>query len=259
VEALPYQKNVRKPGAGLVKYIGERLPLPIEPPRRRLQEAETAPVESAAEQSNAATQQDEPAPYEPHGEATRIWQDVLERAGDRIDVSSMGVWFEGTTAVGLETDGLIVAVPDTFAEEYIATRLKDILDEEQRSLLSPTAENRLVIGRVEPHNRGGAALGDHEAPVHEGGVAPEDAGLRGKRSPFPSARYRASVDIARTSRANRGVFSDPGWATRDHDAPPAKATQPRRRQPASPGAQHRLNARRTPSEPDRVYRGRRTV
>jgi hypothetical protein len=47
VEALPYQKNVRSPGAWLKKFIGERLPLPIEPPQRRLYEADVAPVESA--------------------------------------------------------------------------------------------------------------------------------------------------------------------------------------------------------------------
>ena len=62
------------------------------------------------------------------------------------------MWFEGTTAVGLEAEALIVAVPNTFAEEYIATRFKDILDEELRSLLSPTAEIRLVIGKAAPHD-----------------------------------------------------------------------------------------------------------
>ena len=40
VQALPYQKNVRDPGAWLKKYVGERLPLPVEPPQRRLDEAE---------------------------------------------------------------------------------------------------------------------------------------------------------------------------------------------------------------------------
>ena len=104
-------------------------------------------AKSAASKGEADVQE-EPASYDLHEEATRVWQDVLERAGDRIDVSSLRVWFEGTTAVGLEADALIVAVPNTFAKEYITTRFKDILDEELRSLLSPTAEIRLLIGRV---------------------------------------------------------------------------------------------------------------
>jgi len=77
------------------------------------------------------------------------------------------VWFEGTTAVELEVEALIV--PNTFAEEYIATRFKDILDEKLRSLLSPTAEIRPVIGKSAPHDRGGAALGDCAAPINDGG------------------------------------------------------------------------------------------
>jgi hypothetical protein len=43
---------------------------------------------------------------------------------------------------------LTVAVPNTFAEDYIRTRFKDVLDEELRSVLSPTAEIRLVVGKV---------------------------------------------------------------------------------------------------------------
>ena len=124
--------------------------------------------------------------YEPDQRRAGLWQDVLGRVGDRIDVSSLRMWFEVTTGVGLEADALIVAVPNTFAEEYIATRFKDILDEELHSLLSSTAEVRLAIGRVAPHNRDGTALGSHAAPAHEGVVASEDAGLRGKRSPSPS-------------------------------------------------------------------------
>jgi hypothetical protein len=150
VEALPYQKNVRNSGAWLKKYIGERLPLPIEPPQRRLYEADVAPVELAERQGGTEGKEEEPALYEPHQEATRLWEDVLDRAADRIDVSSLRVWFEGTTAVGLEADSLVVAAPNTFAEEYISTRFKDVLDDELQSLVSRTAEIRLVIGKVAP-------------------------------------------------------------------------------------------------------------
>jgi hypothetical protein len=147
VEALPYQKNIRSSGAWLKKYIGERLPLPIEPPQRRLHEADVAPVER---RSNRDGQEEETMLYERHQEATRIWEEVLKRVADRIDDSSRRVWFEGVCAVGLESDALIVAVPNAFAEEYITTRFKEIVDEGLRSLLSPPAEMRLVIGKVAP-------------------------------------------------------------------------------------------------------------
>jgi hypothetical protein len=185
LRALPYQKWVRSPGGFLYKYISNEMPLDVEPPQRFLEEAEVVPdygdlaptgapsgapggtqtaatggrpgaaptsARSASSQGDADGREAEPASYEPHEEAARVWEEILDRAADRIDVSSLRVWFEGTTAVGLEADALIVAVPNTFAEEYISTRFKDILDEELRSLLSPTAEIRLVIGRVPSHN-----------------------------------------------------------------------------------------------------------
>jgi hypothetical protein len=185
LRALPYQKWVRSPGGFLYKYISNEMPLDVEPPQRFLEEAEVVPdygdlapsgapsgapggtqtaasgarpsaaptgARSAASQGDADGREEEPASYEPHQEATRVWEELLDRAADRIHVSSLRVWFEGTTAVGLEADALIVAVPHTFAEEYISTRFKDILDEELRSLLSPTAEISLAIGRVAPHN-----------------------------------------------------------------------------------------------------------
>src|SRR5215203_3242082 len=107
---------------------------------RNLRRAGGRPSAAPARAKSAAPQgeadfQEEPASYDPHEEATRVWEAVLDRAADRIDVSSLRVWFEGTTAVELEVEALIV--PNTFAEEYIATRFKDILDEKLRSLLSP--------------------------------------------------------------------------------------------------------------------------
>jgi hypothetical protein len=150
VEALPYQKNIRSPGAWLKKYIGERLPLPVEPPQRRLHEAEVAPVESVqpTAQGSNASGKEETASFKLHQEGTRLWEGVLERTADHIDGSSMRVWFEGVRAVGLDDDALTVVVPNTFAEEYIRTRFKGVLEGELRSLRSSAAEIRLVVGKV---------------------------------------------------------------------------------------------------------------
>ena len=60
----------------------------------------------------------------------------------------MRVWFGGVSAVGRDNEALTVVVPNTFAEDYIQTRFKDVLDEDLRSLLSPTAEIRMVVGKV---------------------------------------------------------------------------------------------------------------
>src|SRR5215210_5638204 len=188
LRALPYQKWVRSPGGFLYKYISNEMPLDVEPPQRFLEEAEVVPeygdlapsgapggtsvgtqtaatggrpsaastsARSAASkgesQEDADGREEEPALYEPHQEATRVWEDVLHRAADRIDVSSMRVWFEGVGAVGMDDEALTVAVPNTFAEDYISTRFKGVLDEELRSVLSPTAEIRMVVGKVVEH------------------------------------------------------------------------------------------------------------
>jgi chromosomal replication initiator protein len=58
------------------------------------------------------------------------------------------VWFEGVRAVGLDDDALTIVVPNTFAEEYIRTRFKSVLEGELRSLRSSAAEIRLVVGKV---------------------------------------------------------------------------------------------------------------
>src|SRR5215207_8786851 len=181
LRALPYQKWVRSPGGFLYKYISNEMPLDVEPPQRFLEEAEVVPdygdlapsgapggtqtaatggrpsaastsARSAASQGesqdDADGREEEPASYEPHQKATRVWEDVLRRAAERIDVSSMRVWFEGVSAVGIDDEALTVAVPNTFAEDYISTRFKDVLNEELRSVLSPTAEIRMVVGKV---------------------------------------------------------------------------------------------------------------
>jgi hypothetical protein len=82
--------------------------------------------------------------------AGHIWEEVLARSAEQIDDSSLRVWFEGCTAVGLDADTLSVAVPNSFAKEYIETRFKDLLKEELRSLLSPAAEIDVVVGKVAP-------------------------------------------------------------------------------------------------------------
>ncbi len=157
VEALPYQKNVRDQGAWLGKYIRDRLPVPVEPPQRRLMDADAddarrreiswgseAPVDEPEEGSG----QEEAPAFPRHREGMRVWEEVLLRSAKHIDVSSMRVWFDRVDAVGFEDDMLTLAVPNSFAEEYIGSRFKEVLEGELRALRSPTAEIRIVVGRI---------------------------------------------------------------------------------------------------------------
>src|SRR3712207_8712123 len=53
------------------------------------------------------------------------------RASEHIDVSSLRVWFEGIRPVDLYEDGLEIAVPNTFAKEYIESRSEEHTSELQ--------------------------------------------------------------------------------------------------------------------------------
>ena len=57
----------------------------------------------------------------------QIWTEVLDRASEHIDVSSLRVWFEGIRPVDLYDDRLEISVPNTFAKEYIESRFRPLL------------------------------------------------------------------------------------------------------------------------------------
>jgi chromosomal replication initiator protein len=63
------------------------------------------------------------------GKAEQIWTEVLDRASEHIDVSSLRVWFEGIRPVALYEDQLEISVPNTFAKEYIESRFRPLLEE----------------------------------------------------------------------------------------------------------------------------------
>jgi chromosomal replication initiator protein len=75
-----------------------------------------------------------------------VWEQVLQDAEGDIDVSSLRVWFDGISPIGLEDSTLSIAVPNSFAKEYIETRFGELLESSLKERLSKKASLRVVVG-----------------------------------------------------------------------------------------------------------------
>ncbi len=76
----------------------------------------------------------------------QIWTEVLDRASEHIDVSSLRVWFEGIRPVDFEGDQLEISVPNTFAKEYIESRFRPLLEEVLDSVLGRKSSLLVSVG-----------------------------------------------------------------------------------------------------------------
>jgi hypothetical protein len=111
------------------------------------------PVEGAEDQASPRTEQgadrSPPPPYvppDPDPAAQEVWEQVLQDAEGDIDVSSLRVWFDGISPIGLEDSTLSIAVPNSFAKEYIETRFGELLESSLKERLSNQASLRVVVG-----------------------------------------------------------------------------------------------------------------
>ena len=111
------------------------------------------PVEGAEDQASPRTEQgadrSPPPPYvppDPDPAAQEVWEQVLQDAEGDIDVSSLRVWFDGISPIGLEDSTLSIAVPNSFAKEYIETRFGQLLESSLKERLSNQASLRVVVG-----------------------------------------------------------------------------------------------------------------
>jgi len=111
------------------------------------------PVEGAEDQASPRTEQgadrSPPPPYvppDPDPAAQEVWEQVLQDAEGDIDVSSLRVWFDGISPIGLEDSTLSIAVPNSFAKEYIETRFGALLESSLKESLSNQASLRVVVG-----------------------------------------------------------------------------------------------------------------
>ena len=110
-------------------------------------------VEGAEDQASPRAEQgvdpSPPPPYvppDPDPAAEELWEQVLQDAEGDIDVSSLRVWFDGISPIGLKDSTLTVAVPNSFAKEYIETRFGELLESSLKERLSKEASLRVVVG-----------------------------------------------------------------------------------------------------------------
>jgi chromosomal replication initiator protein len=73
-----------------------------------------------------------------------VWTEVLDRVSEHINAPSLRVWFEGTRPVSLYGDRLEIAVPNSFAKEYIESRFKPLLEEALDSTLGRQGTSLVV-------------------------------------------------------------------------------------------------------------------
>jgi replication initiator protein A/DnaA-like protein len=111
------------------------------------------PVEGAENQASPRAEQEvdpsPPPPYvpsDPDPAAEEVWEQVLQDAESDIDVSSLCVWFDGISPIGLEDSTLTIAVPNSVAKEYIETRFGELIESSLKGRLSKKASLRVVVG-----------------------------------------------------------------------------------------------------------------
>lgn len=147
VEALPYQKGIRDTGAWLRKYIKDRLPLPVEPPQRRLEEADVLDTIARDGDSGHADgiASKPPPPPKPDSAAEELWTAVLEDVASELDDPSLAVWFEGAVPIALEDEELTIRVPNPFAKEYTETRFGPLIEASLKERLSGDASLQVAV------------------------------------------------------------------------------------------------------------------
>ncbi|HZB10901.1 MAG TPA: DnaA/Hda family protein, partial [Rubrobacter sp.] len=91
------------------------------------------------------------------GKAEQVWTEVLDRASEHIDVSSLRVWFEGIRPVALYEDQLEISVPNTFAKEYIESRFRPLLEEVLDDVVGRETSLVVSVGGPGVHTGNGAA------------------------------------------------------------------------------------------------------
>jgi hypothetical protein len=138
-DGLEHQHGIRNRAGWLRRAIEKGFelpePLPLGP--------QSAPTERPLfEDTTAVTYP--PPPPDPAAE--ELWEQILQDAEVDIDVSSLRSWFDGISPIGLEDSTLTIAVPNSFAKEYIETRFGERIESLLRERLSQRASLFVVVG-----------------------------------------------------------------------------------------------------------------
>lgn len=89
-------------------------------------------------------------PPEPDPEAQDLWKKALDIVSEEIDTPSFNVWFEGTVPIKVEDEVLTIAVPNSFAREYISDRFKNQLEAALTAQLGVDATLRILVHGQRP-------------------------------------------------------------------------------------------------------------
>jgi hypothetical protein len=152
-DAVKHQKGVLSRAGWIVSAIREGWAIRHTAQATLQDSLPETPVEGAEDRASRHPEQgvdsSPPPPYvppDPDPAAEELWEQVLQDAEGDIDVSSLRVWFDGISPIALEDSTLTVAVPNSFAKEYIETRFKDLLESSLKQRLSKEASLRVVVG-----------------------------------------------------------------------------------------------------------------
>jgi hypothetical protein len=156
-DAVDRQKGVVNRAGWIVSAIKEGWAI-REPAQTAVQDSlPDAPVERGAEDqasqgSDQGVDRSPVPPYvppDPDPVAAELWEQVLRDAEGDIDVSSLRIWFDGVSPVGLEDSILTVAVPNYLAKEYVETRFGELIESLLKGRLSQKASLSVVVSSAD--------------------------------------------------------------------------------------------------------------
>ncbi|MGI8540561.1 MAG: plasmid replication initiator TrfA [Rubrobacteraceae bacterium] len=144
-EALPHQKNVRKPAGWLYWAIteGPEMDLPLKVTKALPEPTPEAPQltgEESGGEGNGAEDTPPALPPEPDPAALALWEDLLYEFSEESGSDNASIWFSSVVPTSLESDVLTLVAPNDFACDYIADRFLDHLHQTARLKLDRELE-----------------------------------------------------------------------------------------------------------------------
>ena len=166
VQALPYQKGIRNPGAWLRRAIEEDLDVAVpEDHQPRLTEADVLPgVGRTGGRTGGPPVSEEivgrplldPAAGvdspEPDDEAAATWNQVLDDFTENNDAPSYVSWFQGIVPTGVTKNTLTIVAPSPFAQEYIKAHFQAQLQKALASQLGDGSTLQILVQGEAPAN-----------------------------------------------------------------------------------------------------------
>jgi chromosomal replication initiator protein len=131
------------------------------------------------------------------GTAKRIWETCLGQLQLQIPRPSYDTWFKGTSGVALEGDHLEIAVPTTFAAEWLERRMYQLIE---RTVAGVAGRSIRVSFKVSPPTPESGFSAEHDADqpsslrVDDGGQAPSITMKNGTHNVAHPLNHRYTFD-----------------------------------------------------------------